>query len=131
MANKSSRDSVNHEFSELILKARKDKNYSLRHLAYKTGMSDTHLSMIERGLTPTPYPENIKKLADALNLDYETLLRKAGLIEQKENTNDPYEILMFSDKDAFDSLPEEERERILTSLRDQADYLIDRAKRGK
>lgn len=131
MSQKKSPNAAKKELTDLLLKMRSERKLSLRQVAYKTGMSSTYISQLERGIASTPSPETIKKLADAYKLDYENLLIKAGYIEQKENTNDPYEILMFSDKEAFDSLPEEERERILTSLRDQADYLIDRATKGR
>ncbi|HDP5827307.1 TPA: helix-turn-helix transcriptional regulator [Staphylococcus aureus] len=122
---------VNKDLAEMLLKARQNRKLSLRQVAYKTNLSATYISELERGLRNTPSPERLKNLAKALNIDYEALMKHAGYIDSKQSTSDPYELLMFSDKEAFESLSEDEKERILTSLRDQADYLIDRAKRGK
>ena len=101
-------------------------------MEYKTGLSASYLSQLERGLRALPAPNRIKSLANALNIDYEYLMKEAGYLEKENSSsNDPYDLLMFSDKEAFESLSEDERSRILNSLRDQADYLIDKAKRGK
>ncbi|MDW4175348.1 helix-turn-helix transcriptional regulator [Staphylococcus saprophyticus] len=118
--------------ANIFMKARKDKNLTLRQVAYKSNLSATYISELERGLRSLPSPERLKSLSDAFKLDYEYLMQQAGYLEKdKEGNNDPYDILMFSDKEAFESLSEDERNRILNSLRDQADYLIDKAKRGK
>lgn len=118
--------------ANIFMKARKDKNLTLRQVAYKSNLSATYISELERGLRSLPSPERLKSLSDAFKLDYEYLMQQAGYLEKdKEGNNDPYDILMFSDKEAFESLSDEERNRILNSLRDQADYLIDKAKRGK
>lgn len=126
-----SNERVKKELAEMLLKARQNRNLSLRQVAYKTNLSATYISELERGLRNTPSPERLKNLASALNIDYEYLMQQAGYLKDNKGNNDPYDILMFSDKDAFESLSEDERNRILNSLRDQADYLIDKAKRGK
>ncbi|WP_433912304.1 helix-turn-helix domain-containing protein [Staphylococcus sp. LKG3-3] len=131
MTQKKQRTNAPKEFTDILLNARQDQRLSLRQVAYKSGMSNTYISQLERGLRPTPYPEDLKNLAYALGLDYEMLMKKAGYIENKVVQNDPYDLLMFSDKEAFNNLSDENKERILNSLRDQADYLIDKAKRGK
>lgn len=127
-----SNERVKKELAEMLLKARQNRKLSLRQVAYKTNLSATYISELERGLRSTPSPERLKNLANALNIDYEYLMQQAGYINKDTiSSHDPYDILMFSDKEAFESLSEDERNRILTSLRDQADYLIDRAKRGR
>lgn len=125
-------NNVTQNLANIIMNARKKRNLTLRQLAYKTNLSASYISQLERGLRALPAPDRIKSLSTALNIDYEYLMKEVGYIEKEEtNTNDTYDLLMFSDKEAFDSLPEEHKERILNSLRDQADYLIDKAKRGK
>lgn len=131
MTQKKARTIAPKELTDIMLKTRQDKRLSLRQVAYKSGLSSTYISQLERGLRPTPYPEDLKNLAYALSLDYESLMKKAGYIEDKVTKNDPYDLLMFSDKEAFNSLSDENKERILNSLRDQADYLIDKAKRER
>lgn len=126
-----SSERANKNLTDMLMKARQNRKLSLRQVAYKTNLSATYISELERGLRNTPSPERLKNLAEALHIDYENLMRHAGYIDESKKHNDPYDILMFSDKEAFESLSEDERNRILNSLRDQADYLIDRAKRGR
>ncbi|MFQ3906230.1 hypothetical protein ABLV94_13800 [Staphylococcus sp. Mo2-7] len=38
---------------------------------------------------------------------------------------------MFRDKDAFDSLPSEDKEKILLTLREQADFMISKYRNSK
>ena len=54
---------------------------SLRDLAERAQVSNPYLSQIERGLHE-PSVKVIKGIADALNLSAETLLARAGLIEE-------------------------------------------------
>ncbi|MCE5037979.1 helix-turn-helix domain-containing protein [Staphylococcus auricularis] len=122
--------SKNPRLSKILLNGRNKRELTLRQVAYKTGLSSTYISQLERGMRNTPDPYKLKSFADVYEIDYLYLMKEAGYLD-KERVNDPYEILMFSDKEAFDNLDEAERYRILNTLRDQADYLIDRAKRNK
>ena len=125
-------ENINQHLADIFMQARKNRNYTLRQLEYKTGLSASYLSQLERGLRALPAPNRIKSLSNALNIDYEYLMKEAGYLEKENSSiNDPYDLLMFSDKEAFESLSEDERNRILNSWRDQADYLIDKAKKGK
>lgn len=131
MSNKKARPRANKELTDLLLKTRQERGYSLNQAAYKTGLSNTFISQLERGLRMTPVPEDLRKLAKGFNLDYETLMIKAGYLDEpKEEKSDPYEMLMFSDKESFEAMPKEEQERILTVLREQADFLIEKAKKN-
>lgn len=131
MSNKKARDRANKELTQFFLETRNKRSYSLNQVAYKTTLSNTYISQLERGLRATPVPEDLRKIAQGLNVDYNHLMELAGYIDKRDeqSIDDPNGILMFSDKEAFDTLPEEDRNLILTSLRDQADYLIDKAKR--
>lgn len=57
---------------------------SLRDLAERAQVSNPYLSQIERGLHE-PSVKVIKGIADALNLSAETLLARAGLIEEDDS----------------------------------------------
>lgn len=124
---------ANKELTDLLLKTRQDRGYSLHQASYKTGVSHSFISQLERGLRPTPIPDVLRKIAKGYNLNYELLMQKAGYLDEvrdnQESSYDPYEMLMFSDKESFEALPKEEQERILTVLREQADFLIEKAKR--
>ncbi|MCC2087950.1 helix-turn-helix domain-containing protein [Mammaliicoccus sciuri] len=124
---------ANKELTDLLLKTRQDRGYSLHQASYKTGVSHSFISQLERGLRPTPIPDVLRKIAKGYNLNYELLMQKAGYLDEvrdnQESSYDPYEMLMFSDKESFEAMPKEEQERILTVLREQADFLIEKAKR--
>ena len=124
---------ANKELTDLLLKTRQDRGYSLHQASYKTGISHSFISQLERGLRPTPIPDVLRKIAKGYNLNYELLMQKAGYLDEvrdnQEPSFDPYEMLMFSDKESFEAMPKEEQERILTVLREQADFLIEKAKR--
>lgn len=126
---------ANKELTDLLLKTRQDRGYSLHQASYKTGVSHSFISQLERGLRPTPIPDVLRKIAKGYNLNYELLMQKAGYLDEvrnnQESSYDPYEMLMFSDKESFEAMPKEEQERILTVLREQADFLIEKAKKDK
>ena len=132
MSNKKAREKANKEFTDFLLHTRKDRKLTLKQVAYKTGLSHTYISQLERGLRATPVPEDLRKLAKGLRIDYNHLMELAGYIEvKKEETSDPHGILMFSDQESFDNLPQEQKDIILNSLREQADFMIEKYKRGK
>lgn len=118
------------ELSELLLKTRKDKGYSLQKASIKTGISHSFISQLERGKRPVPIPKILRQFADGYGLDYEYLMVKAGYLD-KPRTNNGDEHLMFRDKEAFDSLAPKDREKILTALHEQADFMIAKYQKNK
>lgn len=54
----------------IFIKTRKDRNYTLQQVAYKTGLSHTYISQLERGLRATPVPEDLRKIAKGFRVDY-------------------------------------------------------------
>lgn len=132
MSNKAARPRARKELTDLLLKTRQERGYSLNQASYKTGISHTFISQLERGLRPTPVPDVLRQIAKGYRLDYKLLMIKAGYLdEEEENVSDPLDVLMFSDKQAFDELDKDEKERILSALREQADFMIEKTKRGK
>lgn len=67
---------------EYIKKIREEKNLSLNQLALYSGVSAAHLSRIERGLRE-PSPEVLRKIAAALKVSYEELMKVAGYLDEK------------------------------------------------
>ena len=86
-----------------LKKARKSKNLTLLQLQEKSGVSNSHISRIERGLRE-PSPETLKKISSPLGIPYEMLLEKAGYLEKrnkdkiKSALSDDQELADFWDK---------------------------------
>ena len=79
---------TNKELGEYLEKIRKSENLSLRQVDYKSDVSYSHLSMIEKG-TRKAFPLTLKELAKVYNLDYIDLYEKAGYLDlaEKEKIN--------------------------------------------
>lgn len=71
---------------DLIKKLRKNNNMTLSYLEQKSGVSNSHISRIERGLRE-PSPETLKKLAKPLGVSYKKLLKVAGYLDDDEPNN--------------------------------------------
>ncbi|MDG0818824.1 helix-turn-helix domain-containing protein [Staphylococcus equorum] len=99
---------------------RKQKGLTQESLARKTNQSKQIISNIERGYSIPNYKQ-IVSLAHALDCTTNDIVRDS------EKNMENYQPIMFKDKEAFDNLSIEERQRILDSLEDQADYLIMKA----
>src|SRR5699024_3520889 len=70
----------------------------------------------------------LRQFAEGYELDYEYLMFKAGYLDEPRHASDD-EYFMFKDKEGFDSLPEEDKEKILLTLREQADFMISKYKK--
>jgi transcriptional regulator with XRE-family HTH domain len=70
-----------------IRQQRQLANLSLRQLADLTTLSNPYLSQIERGLHE-PSVRVLKLIADALELSAETLLARAGLVDDGETVDE-------------------------------------------
>lgn len=63
---------------------------SLREMEKITGLSHTYLSSLEKGKDPRsgnerkPSPEVLKKIARTLNVNYSTLMEKAGYADEQD-----------------------------------------------
>lgn len=67
-------------FGDYLRKLRKDKRLTLVELSELSGVSNPYLSQIENNKF-TPSPEILKKVSDPLDINYFTLLQKAGYIK--------------------------------------------------
>lgn len=71
---------MENSFGDYLKKLREQRGYSINQLALKSGVSNAHISRLERGLRPAPSPDVIEKFASALNADYLEMLKAAGYI---------------------------------------------------
>ena len=60
--------------------ARTQKGYSIRELSEKSQISTAEISRLESGKRLRPSPGVLKALAEALSIDYSTLMQMAGYI---------------------------------------------------
>lgn len=72
-------------FGDYLKQLRKKRGYTLKQLAELSGVSDSQISRIELGTRGVPKPENLKKLAAALDVPPESLLEKAGVIDRADS----------------------------------------------
>lgn len=79
---------TNKELGEYLEKIRKQRNLTLRQVDYKSDVSYSHLSMIEKGARKA-LPLTLKELSRVYSIDYIDLLEKAGYIDlaEKEKIN--------------------------------------------
>jgi transcriptional regulator with XRE-family HTH domain len=76
-----------HDLGGYIRHQREGARLSLRHLAKIAGVSNPYLSQIERGLRK-PSAEILQAIAKALEISSETLYVKAGILEEREPSED-------------------------------------------
>ena len=75
-------DAAKH-FGEFVLAQRRLLNVSQRQLAKASGVSDSYLSQLERGLYK-PSADVLKGLAKAFNLPVATIFSESGLLDDQE-----------------------------------------------
>lgn len=123
------------ELFNLLLTTRQELNYSLNHAAYKTGLSNSFISQLERGLRPIPIPSVLRKFANGYKLDYLYLMKLAGYITNEDNIevqDTPYKeepVLMFENIEEFKKLSSEDQQKVMDILNEQADFLIHKYKK--
>ena len=66
------------DFGDFLRGKRIERGFSINKLALKSGISNAHISRMERGLRPPPNPKTLKYLAEALNINYPEMLKEAG-----------------------------------------------------
>ncbi|WP_037562665.1 helix-turn-helix domain-containing protein [Sporolactobacillus terrae] len=95
-------------FGEYLRQKRESRGLTLNQTAMYSRISAAQLSRIENGKRGIPKPPTIKALAEALKVDYEDLMEKAGYIDSSEKTNGDKEDngeMYFFEKDKWS--PEE------------------------
>src|SRR5919106_945719 len=76
-----------HDLGEFIRDQRRNARLSLRKLSELAGISNPYLSQIERGLRK-PSAEILQAIARALRISSETLYVRAGILEERDDTQD-------------------------------------------
>lgn len=72
------------ELSNLLAKRRQDLGLSLREVEHATGISNAHISQIEKGVIERPAPNLLYELASVYHLEFKKLLRLAGLTKKSD-----------------------------------------------
>jgi transcriptional regulator with XRE-family HTH domain len=70
------------KFGSYLQQIRKAKGLGVNQLAQYSGVSAPQISRIESGKRTSPKPDTIAKLANALKVPYEELMKVAGYLEQ-------------------------------------------------
>jgi len=112
-----------------IRSQRKLRELSQRELARLTDLSDPYVSQLERGLHQ-PSVRVLKSLANALNIQVETMLAAAGVLEQRmgktKSGRTETEAAIRTDTDLTDS----QKEALLSVYRSFRDTAGDAAGAG-
>lgn len=75
------------DLGEFIRQQRGSNRLSLRRMSELAGISNPYLSQIERGLRK-PSAEILRQIAKALRIQAETLYVRAGILEERDPTDD-------------------------------------------
>lgn len=86
-------------FGKYLKKIRQEKKLGINQLAQYSGVSSSQISRIESGSRGVPKPETIEKLAKALKVEYEELMRKAGYIDSSETKHSKDDLNSKDEKD--------------------------------
>ncbi|GLY10372.1 helix-turn-helix domain-containing protein [Pseudobacillus badius] len=86
------------DFGTYIKKIRDSKGLTLNQVALYSDISAAQLSRIETGKRGVPKPTTIKKISEALKVDYDELMKIAGYIEENDKKHKP----MLTEKDERD-----------------------------
>lgn len=95
-------------------------NRSLREMQKMTGLSHTYLSSLEKGVDPRsgkerkPTPDILRKLSETLEVEYTTLMEKAGYSKKKDELEELIDSYLFTTnriKEVSDLLKELTKQR--------------------
>ena len=125
------------DFGEYLKSLRVKKGLTINQLSLYSGISSSQLSRIETGKRGIPKPPTIEKLAQALKIDYNELMKAAGYIDfngemlppltekdEKDLERDLEKVLNGVDSGSYanyggltlDDLDDEDRELLLASI---------------
>jgi transcriptional regulator with XRE-family HTH domain len=112
-----------HTLAEVIYKTRKKAKLSQRQLGLNAGISRTEINRIETGKRPQPSLRLLEKLAQALDVSIDKLLRAAKLT-RKYRKNKPRDLINLIRKGDYSlngqAVTPEEREKLLQLICDFA-----------
>lgn len=75
------------EFGDYIKRVRDEKGLTLNQVALYAEISAAQLSRIETGKRGTPKPQTIEKIATALKVDYNELMKIAGYLNTETTSS--------------------------------------------
>lgn len=105
-------------FSKNLSKLRKRANLTQYQLAEKLGFSRGQIANYEQGKREPDY-ETLGKIADFFDIGIDELLGR----QSKEPEHDTFDAFMFSDKDAFDALPEDVKQAFIKEMNERIEFL--------
>ena len=65
---------MSNEFGRTIRKRRREKGYTLNRFAKLAGISQSYLSLVERGLMKPPADDKVRQIADLLGMHRDDLM---------------------------------------------------------
>lgn len=92
---------MTNQFGKYLKAKRNEKDYTINQFSLYSGISAAQLSRIENGKRGIPKAENIQKLAEALSVPYDEMMRVAGYYKPS-NTKREEELPELSDKEEPD-----------------------------
>jgi len=72
------------KFNEYLRNARRARSMTIRELASRCGLSHAYLSQVENARRGVPKPDILRRLAEALRIDYAEMLRAAGYFTDQD-----------------------------------------------
>lgn len=100
------------KLGELIKKFREENKMSLREFAKKAGLSHSYINNLENGIDPRsgkevmPTIETLKKIAQAMNMELNDLLKQIGYIEAEKSREWQPKLTEKDEKDIARTLEE-------------------------
>jgi len=70
------------KLGEYLIQARRERGFSQRDLAARSGISPAEVSRVESGVRQKPAPAALRAMADALVVSYPLLMQLAGYIDE-------------------------------------------------
>jgi len=100
-----------------LKEARKNLNFTLRHVEEVTGISNAYLSQLENDKIKSPSVNILSKLSSIYRVSLKQLLLNANIIEKEKNKTEE-DNLKFAQRVAFraEDLSEDERKEVLRYL---------------
>ncbi len=111
---------------EKLFELRKRKKKTQLEMAKILGIAKTTYSSYEQNRR-TPDSEMQIKIADYFDITLDELNGR----KHNKDPLDEVDALMFSDKEGFDNLSEEDKQELRELLNDQLEYWIDKKNKGK
>ncbi|TFJ92838.1 helix-turn-helix domain-containing protein [Lentibacillus salicampi] len=93
---------MTNQFGKYLKEKRDEKGFTINQLSLYSGISAAQLSRIENGKRGVPKAENIQKLAEALLVPYDEIMRVAGYYKPNDTKQQEQELPELSEKDERD-----------------------------